>query len=124
MQNTRFKIQGPHAFVLKAPPIDVQPTHKFWDARNISLFSLNAMIMAVDIATTRRALEVPGARKANPLMGNPGVAIAMKAATVGGGIGIAYMLHKSGHHRAERFVPAFMGIPSAVAAAHNFGIHR
>ena len=56
-------------------------------------------------------------------MRNQGVAIAMKTATVGAGIGIAYMLHKSGHHKAERLVPLFMGVPSAIAATHNAGIH-
>jgi hypothetical protein len=113
--------------LMGADPAVIQPppgtAHHFWDARNISVFSINAMIMAADIATTRRALQAPGAHEANPLMRNQGAAVAMKAATVCGGIGIAYMLHKSGHHKAERFVPLFMGVPSAVASVHNAGIH-
>jgi hypothetical protein len=106
--------------VIQIPP--AKP-HRFLDAQNIVAFSLNAIMMAADLATTRRALEVPGAHEANPLMGSQNGAIVMKAATVGAAVGIAYMLHKSGHHKAERLLPIFMGAPSAIAAAHNAGIH-
>jgi hypothetical protein len=113
-------LMGADPAVIQSPP---SQQHRFLDARNLSILSINAMIMAADIATTRRALQVPGAHEANPLMRNQGAAIAMKAATVCGGVGIAYMLHKSGHHKAERLVPLFMGVPSAIASAHNAGIH-
>ena len=113
-------LMGAAPAVIQAP---VFKPHRFLDVQNIGEFSMNAIIMAADLATTRRALEVPGTHEANPLMRNPGAAIAMKTATVGAGIGIAYMLHKSGHHRAERWVPVIMGMPSAIAAAHNAGIH-
>jgi hypothetical protein len=113
-------LMGADPAVIQPPP---SAAHHFLDARNISILSINAMIMAADIATTRRALQVPGAHEANPLMRNQGAAIAMKTATVCGGIGLAYMLHKSGHHKAERFVPLFMGVPSAIASVHNAGIH-
>ncbi len=113
--------------LIGADPAVIQPPparpHHFFDAQNIGAFSLNAIMMAADLATTHRALEVPGAREANPLMRSQSGAIAMKAATMGAGIGIAYMLHKSGHHRAERLLPIFMGAPSGIAAAHNAGIH-
>jgi len=113
-------LRGADPAVIQPPP---STRHHFLDAQNIGLLSLNAMIMAADIATTRRALQVPGAYEANPLMRNQGAAIAMKAAAVCGGVGIAYMFHKSGHHKAERMVPLFMGVPSAIAATHNAGIH-
>ena len=110
-----------------ADPAVVQPPssprHRFFDAENITLLSINAAIMAADIATTRRALQTPGAYEANPLMRNQGMAIAMKAMSVGAGMGVAYVLHKSGHHRAERLIPIFVGVPSAIAAAHNATIH-
>jgi len=100
------------------------PVHKFLDGQNVALHAFNVIIMAADIATTRRALQVPGAVEANPLMKSQGAMISLKIASVGAGLGIAYMMHKSGHHKAERLVPMFLGIPSAVAAAHNAGIHK
>jgi hypothetical protein len=113
-------LKGADPAVVQPPP---SQTHRFLDTKNLGLFSLDAVLMAADLATTRRALEVPGAREANPLMRSPGGAIAMKAGAFGAGMGIAYMLHKSGHHRAERIVPLILGVPSGLAAVHNAGIH-
>jgi hypothetical protein len=99
------------------------PVHRFLDAKNIALQSLNALIMAADLASTRRALQVPGTRELNPLSRSEGAQISLKVAGVGAGLGIAYMMHRTGHHKAERIVPLILGVPSAVAAAHNAGIH-
>jgi hypothetical protein len=116
----------PSTLMAGADPAVIQPpavpAHHFLDARNIGVISLNSIIMAADIATTRRALQAPGAYEANPLMRNQEAAIALKAASVGAGVGVAYMLHKSGHHKAERYIPMFLGVPSAIAAAHNASI--
>ena len=106
--------------VIQAP---VFKPHRFLDKQNITIFTIDAVAMAADLVTTRRALEVPGAHEANPLMQSPSGAIAIKFGALGAGVGITYMLHKSGHHRAERLVPIILGVPSAVAAAHNAGIH-
>jgi hypothetical protein len=113
--------------VFAADPAVIQPpapVHKFLDARNVAVFSLNAAVMVADIVTTRRALQVPGAYEANPLMKSQGATIALKSVSVCAGMATAYMLHKSGHHKAERFIPALFGIPSAIAAVHNAGIHQ
>jgi hypothetical protein len=34
------------------------------------------------------------------------------------------MMHKTGHHKAERLIPLMFGVPSGIAAIHNFGIHN
>ena len=106
--------------ITEPPP----PVHRFLDARNIGLQAINIAIMAADIASTRRALQVPGAREANPLAGSQGGVLALKIAGVGAGLGVAYMMHRTGHHKAERLVPVIFGTPSALAAIHNAGIHR
>ena len=98
-------------------------THRFFDRQTVTLLTVNAIVMAADVVSTRRALQVPGTYEGNPLMRSQTTSIALKAASVGAGLGVAYMLHKSGHHKAERLVPALFGIPSAIAAAHNAGIH-
>jgi hypothetical protein len=106
--------------VIQAPPAS---THRFFDKQNVTIFSIDAAIMAADLITTHRALEAPGTREANPLMKTEASSIALKFAGVGAGMGIAYMLHMSGHHRAERIVPVLLGAPSGFAAVHNAGIH-
>ncbi len=100
------------------------PVHHFLDAKNLGLQSLNALIMAADLASTRRALQVPGTRELNPLSRSQGTTIALKIAGAGAGLGIAYMMHRTGHHKAERIIPLILGVPSALAAAHNAGIHQ
>jgi len=105
--------------VVESPP----PVHHFLDAKNLGLQSLNALIMAADLASTRRALQIPGTREMNPLSRSPGATIALKIAGAGAGLGIAYMMHRTGHHKAERVIPLILGVPSALAAAHNAGIH-
>ena len=52
------RLMGADPAVIQTPPTTA---HHFFDARNISIFSINALIMAADVATTRRALQVPGA---------------------------------------------------------------
>jgi hypothetical protein len=102
------------------PPV---PMHRFFDAKNIALLAANAVMMAADVASTNRALQVPGTREMNPLAGSQEALLSLKIAGVGAGLGIAYMLHRTGHHRAERVIPLLFGVPSAVAAAHNSRIH-
>jgi hypothetical protein len=99
------------------------PTHRFLDAQNISLQSISIILMAVDVASTHRALQVPGAHESNPLAQSQGALISLKVAGAAAGLGIAYMMHKSGHHKAEKLIPVIFGVPSGLAAVHNFGIH-
>jgi hypothetical protein len=115
-----WAMAGADPAVVRAPA----PVHHFLDAKNIALFSVNAIVMGADIATTERALAVPGAREANPLMRSQAAIIPLKVASVGAGLGLAYMLHRSGHHKAERIIPLFLAAPSALAAVHNAGIHQ
>ncbi len=111
---------GGNGMITEPPP----SVHRFLDARNIGLQAINIAIMAADIASTKRALQVPGAREANPLTGSQGGILALKIAGVGAGLGVAYMMHRTGHHKAERVIPVIFGAPSALAAIHNAGIHR
>jgi hypothetical protein len=85
---------------------------------------VSVIMMAADLATTKRDLEAPGTREFNPLTQSPAARFSLKFAGFGAGLGISYILHRSGHHKAERIVPLLFGIPSGVAAAHNVGIHR
>ena len=100
------------------------PVHRFLEAKNVALLSVSAIIMAADVASTRRALLAPGAQEANPLMQSQGAEIALKFAAVGAGVGLSYLMHKSGHHKAERLIPLFLGVPSGIAAVHNARIHQ
>ena len=100
------------------------PVHHFWDTANVGLQAIGAALLAADVATTQRALQVPGTHEMNPLAQSQGALMALKVAGFGAGIGLSYMLHRSGHHKIERIIPLIMGIPSGVSAAHNATIRR
>jgi hypothetical protein len=124
-QNPIFKIQDEVAAAIRPGPglIDTRPVnHKFWDAPNLISLALGGGFMALDMASTRQARSMPGAYEANPLMRNTGVAIGLKAGLFGASLGVSYALHRSGHHRAERIVPALFGVPSLAVSIHNFGV--
>jgi hypothetical protein len=87
-------------------------------------FSIGAAMMAADIVTTNRDLQMSGTRELNPLAQSPASRYALKFAAFGAGMGMSYMMHKTGHHKMERIIPLILGIPSAAAAAHNAEIHR
>jgi len=116
----RPTVAGGDPAVVRSPT----PVHRFLDAPNVVLQAVNITLLAADIASTNRALRVPGTREANPLAQSSAALVALKVAAVTGGIGIAYLLHQSGHHKAERVVPVLLSLPSGFAAIHNAGIHR
>ena len=100
------------------------PVHHFWDSANVGLHAISVALLTADVATTQRALQLPGAHEMNPLAQSQGALMVLKIAGVGAGIGISYMLHKSGHHKMERVIPLMMGVPSGLAAAHNASLRR
>jgi len=117
----------PSAAAAGASPMILQPpapVHRFFDATTLCLQSLSLIAMAADVASTRRALQIPGTRELNPLSNSQGALIGLKIAGAGAGLGIAYMMHRTGHYKAERVVPVIFALPSLLAAAHNSGIHR
>ena len=100
------------------------PVHKFLDGPNALMHGLSALMMVADVATTNRALDVPGTRELNPLGQSPAARYSLKCAGLGASLALSYAMHRTGHHKAERIIPMLFGIPSAVAAAHNAGIHQ
>lgn len=109
-------------FVSSQPP--APPVHKFFNRQNIALLGVSALVMTTDIATTRRALQVPGSREMTPLAQSPAALDTLKIVGFGAGLGISYLMHRTGHYKAERFALMLVAAPSAIAAVHNAGIQR
>jgi hypothetical protein len=100
------------------------PTHRFLDGKTVALQAFSIALMAADVASTTRALQAPGTREANPLLQSSAALVSFKVGAAATGLTVAYALHRTGHHRAERLIPLVFGIPSGIAAAHNFGTRR
>ncbi len=113
-------VAGGASALVEAPA----PSHKFFNRANLALFGLSALIMVADVSTTRRALQTPGRRELNPLAQSPAQLDVLKFAGLGAGLGIAYMLHRQGHCKAERFVPVLVALPSAGAVVHSATLRR
>jgi hypothetical protein len=96
--------------------------HKFWDRTNIILQGAGGAAAAVDYWSTRRLLTGDG-YEANPIVqpfANSAAGLAaFKAGSWGASLGISYLLHRSGHHKLERLIPAFNIVMNGAAATHN-----
>jgi hypothetical protein len=86
------------------------PAHQFFERGNNTRFVVLAGLVAADGLTTQLALSGNGSfREINPLARpfvNQGTAgqVAASAIGLGASTGTAYLLHKTGHHKLERFV--------------------
>ena len=91
-------------FTLPDPPSQ----HKFFDRQNKIAFGTLAALVAVDAVTTQRLTNSGSAHEANPLwrpMVNQGWQGEMAASALGysAAVGVSYTLHKTGHHKLERW---------------------
>ncbi len=97
--------------------------HPFWTVENKVNFSLLAGLVAADAITTQRGLS-EGFREVNPIMrpfvtrGAAGEA-AGSALGFGAGVGVAYVLHRSHHYKAERIAMRLIVAGEAGFVANN-----
>jgi hypothetical protein len=98
--------------------VQPRPAHRFLDTAGIALQSLAIGAQVFDAYESKRALAQPGTREANPVLRNNAL-IVVKLVGVAAEVGIAAALHKTGHHRAERWLPVLFAVPSFGAGIHN-----
>ena len=67
----------------------------FWTRSTAAILSVDALIMVADIATTRQAIA-RGGHESNPVMQDPGAAIAFKVAGVAAFAGIGIVSDSGG----------------------------
>jgi hypothetical protein len=82
--------------------------HRFFDRQNRIAFGTLAGLIAIDSVTTQRLTNSGRAREANPIwrpMVRQGWQGQMAASALGyaSALGFAYTLHKTGHHKMERW---------------------
>ena len=112
-----------HATVERSPLAEtVGPAapgkHRFWDKKNLALFTTAAALSVADFAATRANLQ-NGGRELDPtarLFGHSTAGLAVNfTAETARVIGLSYLFHKTGHHRFERLAP-MINIGSSTAA--------
>ena len=100
------------------------PQHHFIDKTNLALFSADFLVRSLDAESTRRFMDAPcrcfvekdigsiadsGPRMYSYSLGIAGVAV-----------GVAYVLHRTGHHRLERFVPVADALYDSQYVVENY----
>ena len=99
-------------------------SHRFFDRQNKIAFVSLAGLIAVDAVTTQRLISSGRAHEANPLwrplvhQGWPGE-MAASALGYGAALGMSYTLHKTGHHKMERWTNWLVVGVEAANDAHN-----
>lgn len=84
------------------------PSHKFLDTQNMVSMSALTTLVAIDGATTQHLMQDYKFREMNPVArplvtrGSAGQGVAC-AVGLSAAVGAAYLLHKRGHHRLERW---------------------
>jgi hypothetical protein len=104
------------------------PKPRFWGVENKIDFSIFAGQLAADAVTTQRGLG-NGFREGNPIAapfvnrGAPGAAAA-SALSFGAGVGVAYMLHRTHHYKAEHVAVRLMLAGEGAVVGRNIALLR
>lgn len=80
--------------------------HRFWDGKNILLFSGVAVFRGLDYASTRNMLARGREEVLLPddVVNNTAGFASLEAAAALTSVGISYIFHRTGHHKLERWV--------------------
>jgi hypothetical protein len=82
------------------------PEHRFWDRKNILLFSGIAVFRGLDYASTRN-FERRGRQEVlipDDIVNNSAGFASLEAAGAATSVGISYIFHRTGHHKMERWL--------------------
>jgi hypothetical protein len=82
------------------------PSHAFWDKQNTFLFSGIAVFRGLDYASTRN-MQARGREEIllpDDVVNNSAGFTGLEAAATATSVGISYILHRTGHHKLERWL--------------------
>jgi hypothetical protein len=100
------------------------PVHSFWGKENILLFSGVAVFRALDYASTKNMLARGREEILLPddVVDNSAGFAALEAASTATSVGISYILHRTGHHKLERWLSIGHMSVTAFGAGRNYAL--
>ncbi len=100
------------------------PTHHFFDRNNILLFSGIAVVRVLDYTSTRNMLARGREEELIPddVVYNSAGFASLEAAGAATSVGISYLLHRTGHHKLERWISIGHISVTAFGAARNYAL--
>lgn len=100
------------------------PRHAFWDSENLYLFGGVAVMRTLDYTSTmnmlrrgREEILLPG----DVVRNHAGFA-ALEAAGTAASVGLSYVLHRTGHHKLERWLSVAHIDVAGFGAARNYAL--
>jgi hypothetical protein len=111
-----------------APPSQSQPpsegSHRFWDKTNLMVFAGVATVRALDYTSTQqfRSRGHNEVLLTNGVVDNKPLFAGIEVAGTALSIGLAYWLHRTGHHKLERWVSIVHIGAAAVGDIHNYSL--
>jgi hypothetical protein len=112
------------AYITMAPTPPVNQ-HRFWDRTNLGLFTGIAITRTLDYTSTinmqkrgREEILLPD----DVVLNRAGFA-ALEAAAAGTSIGISYLLHRTGHHKLERWLSIGHISVTGFGDVRNYSLH-
>jgi hypothetical protein len=112
------------------PKVPVQPvalpgsTHRFFDRTNLMLFAGVAAVRTLDYTSTQhfRRLGNKEVLLTNSIVDNKPLFAGIEVAGTALSIGAAYWLHRTGHHKLERWVSIVHIGVGAFGDIHNYSL--
>jgi len=111
-----------------APPsrsqLPSEGSHRFWDKTNLMLFAGVATVRALDYTSTRhfRRLGHNEVLLTNSVVDNKPLFAGIEVAGTALSVGLAYWLHRTGHHKLERWVSIVHVGVGAIGDIHNYSL--
>ncbi len=104
-------------------PSKTQP-HRFWDRTNILLFSGVAVFRGLDYASTRNFMARGRGEILIPddVVNNSAGFAALEAAATMTSVGISYLLHRTNHHKLERWMSIGHIVVTGVGVVNNYSL--
>ena len=106
------------------PARSVRKTHRFFDRTNVMLFAGVVAVRALDYTSTQhfRRLGNNEVLLTNSIVDNKPLFAGVEIAGTALSIGAAYWLHRTGHHKLERWVSIVHIGVGAFGDAHNYSL--
>lgn len=106
------------------PAIPASKTHRFFDRTNLALFAGVAAVRALDYTSTQhfRSQGNDEVLLTNSIVDNKPLFAGIEVAATAASIGVSYWLHRTGHHRLERWVSVVHIGVGTVGDAHNYSL--
>lgn len=106
------------------PVVPRKATHRFLDRTNLLLFAGVAAVRTLDFTSTQHFRELGNNEVLlnNNIVDNKPLFATIEAAGTAASIGVSYWLHRTGHHKLERWVSiVHIGI-GTFGVAHNYSL--